>query len=275
VSRDAARDRAPESGEGTGEIGLSLSRIDVALGGRRVLSGVDLTVSPGEIVGLVGPNGAGKTTLLRVASRVLPPDAGEVRFAGRLLRDYSRRELSRAIAVVPQDSAVPFPFRAGELVIMGRAPHQPAFGFDSPSDVQLAREALDRVGIAHLADRSVFELSGGERQLVAFARALVQASDLLLLDEPTAFLDLRHRVELLGVVRERVRQGCSALVISHDLNLAARVCDRLVVLSDGRVVSGGPPAEVLTPALLARVYGIEAEVLVVPDGTRIVVPRLS
>ncbi len=275
MRRDAARDRTPESGEGIGEIGLSLSRIDVALGGRRVLSGVDLTVSPGEIVGLVGPNGVGKTTLLRVASRVLPPDAGEVRLAGRPLRDYSRRELSRAIAVVPQDSAVPFPFRAGELVIMGRAPHQPPFGFDSPSDVQLAREALDRVGIAHLADRSVFELSGGERQLVAFARALAQDSDLMLLDEPTAFLDLRHRVELLGVVRERVRQGCSALVISHDLNLAARVCDRLVVLSDGRVVASGPPTEVLTPALLARVYGIEAEVLAVSDGTRIVVPRLS
>ena len=158
---------------------------------------------------------------------------------------------------------------------MGRAPHQPLLGFDSAGDVRLAREALDRVGITHLADRSVFELSAGERQLVAFARALAQGSDLMLLDEPTAFLDLRHRVEVLRVVRELVGQGHSALVVSHDLNLAARVCDRLEVLSGGRLVAGGPPGEVLTPALLARVYGVEAEVVAVSDGPPVVVPRLS
>ena len=260
---------------GGGERGLRLSGIDVRLAGRVVLSGVDLHVEPGEIVGLVGPNGAGKTTLLRVASRVLAPDAGEARFEGRLLEDYSRRELSRAIAVVPQDSAVPFPFRAGELVIMGRAPHQPLLGFDSQSDVRHAQLALERLGIAHLADRSVFELSGGERQLVAFARVLAQAPDLMLLDEPTAFLDLRHRVEVLAVVRQLASEGRSALVVSHDLNLAARVCDRLEVLSAGRRVAGGPPAEVLTPALLAEAYGIEADVVRGPGGFPVVVPRLS
>ena len=259
---------------GSSELGLCLSQIDVSLGGRVVLSGVDLSVAPGEIVGLVGPNGAGKTTLLRVASRVLVPDAGEARFAGRLLGDYSRRELSRAVAVVPQDSAIPFPFRAGELVIMGRAPHQPLLGFDSRSDVRRAQLALERVGIAHLADRSVFELSGGERQLVAFARALAQASDLMLLDEPTAFLDLRHRVEVLAVVRELADEGRSALVVSHDLNLVARVCDRLEVLSAGRLVASGPPAEVLTPSLLAEAYGIEADVVPAPEGSPVVVPRL-
>ncbi len=261
----------PPGGSGRG---LSLSRIDVSLGGRVVLSGVDLCVAPGEIVGLVGPNGAGKTTLLRVASRVLVPDAGEARVAGRLLADYSRRELSRAIAVVPQDSAVPFPFRAGELVIMGRAPYQPLLGFDSHSDVRRAHLALERLGIAQLADRSVFELSAGERQLVAFARALVQDSDLMLLDEPTAFLDLRHRVEVLAVVRELAAEGRSALVVSHDLNLVARVCDRLAVLSAGRLVAGGPPTQVLTPELLAETYGIEADVIRAPGGQPVVVPRL-
>ena len=252
---------------------LSLRGIEVALGHRPVLCGVDLEVAPGEVVALVGPNGAGKTTLLRVASRVLAPDAGEARFEGRPLDTWSRRALSRAIAVVPQDTGIPFPFRAGELVVMGRVPHQPLVGFDRVEDVDYARRALERMGIAHLADRSVFELSGGERQLVAFARALAQDPKLLLLDEPTAFLDLRHRVRVLGVVRELAAQGRSALVISHDLNLAARACDRLVVLQEGVIVASGSPEEVMTAELLEDVYGTEADILTAPDGRPIAVPK--
>lgn len=254
--------------------GLELRGIEVALGGRPVLRGVDLRVDPGEVVGLVGPNGAGKTTLLRVASRVLAPDAGEALFAGRPLASWPRRELSRRVAVVPQDTGVPFPFRAGELVVMGRAPHQPLMGFDAEPDVAHARRALERLGILDLADRSVFELSGGERQLVAFARSLAQDPELLLLDEPTAFLDLRHRVEVLGIVRELAARGRSALVVSHDLNLAARTCDRLAVLCDGSVVASGPPLSVMTQALLADVYGIEAEILIAQDGGPVAVPKL-
>jgi len=255
--------------------GLRLSQVGVSLGGRPVLAGVDLAVAPGEVVGLVGPNGSGKTTLLRIACRVLAPDSGDVRFDGRPLRDYARRDLSRRIAVVPQDTSIPFPFRAGELVVMGRAPHQPFSGFDSREDARKAREALDRVGIAHLADRSVFELSGGERQLVAFARALAQDAELLLLDEPTAFLDLRHRVDVLSVVRELAREGRSALVVSHDLNLATRACDRLEVLSRGRIVARGAPSEVLSEKLLADAYGVKADVVRGPDATPVVVPRLE
>ncbi len=254
--------------------GLEMSGVAVALGGREVLRGVDLAVAPGEIVGLVGPNGAGKTTLLRVASRVLVPDAGDVRFDGRPLSDYRRRELSRRLAVVPQDTAIPFPFRAGELVVMGRVPHQPLTGFDSADDIAHSRAALDRMGIAHLADRSVFSLSGGERQLVSFARALAQEASLLLLDEPTAFLDLRHRVELLRVVAELAAAGRSALVVSHDLNLAARTCDRLAVLHGGVIAASGPPADVLTRQLLADVYGVEAEILTDADGRPVAIPRL-
>jgi iron complex transport system ATP-binding protein len=255
--------------------GLCLRDLHVSLGGRSVLCGVDLDVFPGEVVGLVGPNGAGKTTLLRVASRVLRPEAGEASFDGVSLALWTRRELSRRIAVVPQDTAVPFPFRAGELVIMGRAPHQGLVGFDRPADVARARQALERMGIGHLSDRSVFELSGGERQLVAFARALAQEAELLLLDEPTAFLDLRHRVDVLNAVRELAGRGRSALVVSHDLNLAARTCDRLAVLHGGRIVASGTPERVITPALLAETYGIEAEVLVAPDGRPVAVPRLQ
>jgi iron complex transport system ATP-binding protein len=227
------------------------------------------------VVGLVGPNGAGKTTLLRVASRVLAPDAGVARFDGRPLDAYARRALSRRLAVVPQDTAIPFPFRAGELVVMGRVPHQPLMGFDTEEDVAHSHAALERMGIAHLADRSVFELSGGERQLVAFARALAQEAELLLLDEPTAFLDLRHRVDVLGVVRELAAGGRAALVVSHDLNLASRTCDRIAVLHDGVIAASGPPAAVLTSELLADTYGIEADILTAPDGRPVVVPRLG
>lgn len=252
---------------------LSLRGIEVALGGRPVLRGVDLEVAPGEVVALVGPNGAGKTTLVRVASRVLAPDAGEARFDGRPLAAWTRRALSRAIAVVPQDTGTPFPFRAGELVVMGRAPHQPLMGFDRSDDVGEAQRALDRMGIAHLADRSVFELSGGERQLVAFARALAQDPQLLLLDEPTAFLDLRHRVRVLSVIRELAARGRAALVVSHDLNLATRTCDRLVVLRDGLIAASGSPEAVMTAELLADVYGIEADILRAPDGRPVAVPK--
>ena len=254
--------------------GLELEGVEVALGGRPVLRGVDLRVEPGEVVGLVGANGAGKTTLLRLASRVLHPDAGSARFDERALAEYSRRELSRRISVVPQDTAVPFPFRAGELVVMGRTPHQTLFGLDTADDIERGRAALARVGIEHLADRSVYALSGGERQLVAFARALTQDADLLLLDEPTAFLDLRHRVDVLQIVRESAEQGRAALVVSHDLNLAARGCDRLALLRDGVIAAAGTPAEVLRADRLAEAYGIEAEILTASDGRPVAVPRV-
>jgi iron complex transport system ATP-binding protein len=254
---------------------LCFDAVAVELGGKHVLRGVSFELRPGEVLGLLGRNGAGKTTLLRAAAGALAPTSGDVRLGGRRLSAYSRRELARAIAVVPQDLHVPFPFRAGELVLMGRAPHQPLFGFDGDRDVSRALTAMERMGVRELADRPIFELSGGERQLVMFARALAQEPELLLLDEPTAFLDLRHRLEVLQVVRELASRGRSALVVSHDLGLAARACDRLLLLADGRVAASGPPREILTPEVLRQVFGIEAELVKAPDGTLLVLPRLD
>ena len=255
--------------------GLRFEGVGARFGQRTVLEDVSFEVGLGEVVGLVGCNGAGKTTLVRAATRSLRPDSGRVTLAGDPVQALSRRTLATRVATVPQDVHVPFPFLAGELVLMGRIPHQGLFGFESSEDLELARQAMAQVGISELADRRVDRLSGGERQLVLFARALVQQSEWLLLDEPTAFLDLRHRIDLLRVVREFARSGGGALVVSHDLGLIARVCDRLVVLADGRVIADGEPGAVLRPEVLDRAFGMRADVIKGPDGRPVVVARIE
>jgi iron complex transport system ATP-binding protein len=255
------------------EIVLCFEGVSLRLASRTILEDVDLAVFRGEVLGLLGANGAGKTSLLRIATRVLAPDAGAVRVFGRPLEEIPRLELARQIALVPQRSEIPFPYPAAEVVRMGRAPHLGLLGFESRQDAGLADRAMEEVGIRELAGRSILELSGGEQQLVAIARGLVQATPILLLDEPTAFLDLRHRVHVLGLMRGLARLGQAVLVVSHDLGLAARFCDRLALLSRGRVLALGTPAEVLTPAHLESAFGIEAVVFPAPDGTPVVLAR--
>jgi iron complex transport system ATP-binding protein len=254
---------------------LSVAGIALAYAERPVLVDVDLAVAAGEVVGLLGRNGAGKTSLLRIVAGGLAPDRGRVTFAGHDASTLTRRARARAVATVPQETHIPFPFSAGEVVLMGRTPHQPLIGFESQIDLERAQDALARAGVAALQDRPVTELSGGERQLVMFARALAQAPQVLLLDEPTAFLDLKHRIDVLGVVRDFARAGGAALVVSHDLALAARVCDRVVVLADGGVLAEGRPADVLTPALIRTAFGIEADVITAPDGRPLVIPHID
>ncbi len=259
-------------------MGLQYDSVAASVGGKIILRGIEFSVEPGEIVGLIGRNGVGKTTLLRLAGGVHEPSAGRVLLGlgadARPVGAYARRELARRIALVPQDMHVPFPFRVGELVLMGRAPHQPLMGLESERDTERAQQALDRLGIGGLVDRSITTLSGGERQLVLFARALVQDPAVLLLDEPTAFLDLKHRVEVLREVRAFADAGGAALIVSHDLSLAARSCDRVVLLGSGTEVAVGRPEAVLTADNLREAFGIEAQIFSGPDGSLVVVPEL-
>lgn len=254
---------------------LRFEDVTARIGGETLLTGIDFEARPGEVVGLVGRNGVGKTTLLRIATAAHAPSAGRVLLGETPVASWPRRQLARRIALVPQDMHVPFPFRVGELVLMGRAPHQPLLGLESEHDVALAQAALDRVGVGHLADRDITTLSGGERQLVLFARALVQDPQVLLLDEPTAFLDLKHRVEVLREVRHFARASRAALVVSHDLSLAARSCDRVVLLGCGGVVAEGAPPSVLTRENLRLAFEIEAQTFTGPDGELVVVPDLA
>ena len=227
-----------------------------------VVHDVSLSVRTGEVVGLVGPNGSGKTTLVRVASRTLRPTAGRVRIAGRDPFTMSGREAARLVAVVPQDVVPAFSFTALEVVLMGRTPYRSAFGGGGPDDWARTRAAMVAASVQHLADRPLEELSGGERQRVVLAQALAQEAPVLLLDEPTSHLDIRHVVDVLAIVRGLAeREGAAVLAILHDLNVASIVCDRLVVLHRGRVVAEGAPGSVITDPLLRDVYGVQAEIV--------------
>ena len=252
---------------------IEASGVTVRYGLREALRRVDAAIAPGEILGIIGPNGSGKSTLLRVLAGVRSPDEGEVRVDGRPLLDISARERGRRIAVVPQETHVAFPMEARDLVLLGRAPHTGAFGWEGPEDHRAAIEAMRRTETLEFAERPIEQLSGGERQRVVLARALAQQAPVLLLDEPTAFLDLRHAVLLLDLVRDLAREGRAVGLVVHDLNLASMYCDRLLLLSRGEVVAAGSAAEVLTWARLCAVY--ETELYVAPNdvtGQTVVLP---
>ena len=253
---------------------LEADGVGFAYGETPVLRDVALRVAPGELVGIIGPNGSGKTTLVRLLSGVLPPATGTIRLGGRPLATLRRREVARTIAVVPQDPALEFPFTALEVVLMGRAPHLPALGFPRAHDVAVARAAMARLEVAALESRPLDRVSGGERQRIFLARALAQEPALLLLDEPTTHLDLRHQAGIHDVVRELARRdGLAAVSVLHDLNLAALYCDRLVLLAGGAVARVGTAEEVLAPDVLSAAYDARVHVGVNPlTGGPIVLP---
>lgn len=253
---------------------LAAEHLSYAYGRRRVLHDVGLTVAPGEIVGLVGPNGCGKSTLLRLLAGVLVPASGTVHLDGEPLATRRRADIARLLGVVPQDPSLEFPFLALEVVLMGRTPHLAGFGLPRPRDLAIARAAMAQLEIADIEDRPIDRLSGGERQRVFLARALAQEPEVLLLDEPTTHLDLRHQTGMYDVVQALCRErGLAALAVLHDLNLAAVYCDRLVLMSEGRVRGHGAPDTVLTRETVSAAYGVNVYVGTNElTGDRIVLP---
>lgn len=229
-------------------------------GGVVAVDGYSLTLGRQDLTGLIGPNGAGKSSLLRVVSGLWTATGGTIALLDRPLRDYAPRQVAQVVAQVPQITALDFPFTVRQVVLMGRSPHLSRFALESAQDRAIADDAMRRTGTLHLAERLIGTLSGGERQRVLIARALAQQPKLLLLDEPTANLDLRHELSILALVRSLVRESdLGAVAALHDLELAARACDRLVLLHQGAVLADGPPADVLTPSLLRAAYGVEAQ----------------
>jgi iron complex transport system ATP-binding protein len=253
---------------------IRLRGVTVELGGRPVVDRVDVDVADGEWVALIGPNGAGKTTLLRALARLVP-FAGEIEIDGRPLAELSRGELARLVAVVPQEPSTPPWMTVAEYVLLGRTPHLGPLAKEGARDREAAARALGRLDLLAFVDRRLGTLSGGEKQRVVVARALAQEAAIVLLDEPTAALDIGHQQQALDLLDGlRAESGLTLVAAMHDLTLAAQYADRMVLLDGGRVVADGAPTEVLTAPVIARHYG--AAIDVVPVGDRIaIVPRRS
>ncbi|MBA4156195.1 MAG: ABC transporter ATP-binding protein [Gemmatimonadetes bacterium] len=219
------------------------------------VDGVSLRVREGACTAVLGPNGSGKSTLLRLLLGTLRPDAGEVRFRGRVVRAWPRRQIARLVGVVPQGEEEVFPMSVREMVSMGRYPHLGAWRQESEADRRAISHALQRCDVVPFRDRLVSTLSGGERQRVRVARALAQEPEALALDEPTTALDIRHEMAIFELLRDFGRGGVTVLIVTHNLNLAARYADRLILMDAGRVVADGTPADVLTRQRVEQVYG--------------------
>jgi iron complex transport system ATP-binding protein len=239
---------------------LSARDIVYEVDGARLLDCVSLQARRGELLGLIGPNGAGKTTLLRTVSGLLRRTEGSVTLTGRDLDDMRPAEVARVIAHVAQVHGSTLGFTGMDVVLMGRYPHMGRFQVEGPEDRRIATEAMRRTGTEGFASRRTATLSGGERQRLFIARALAQEPSILLLDEPTANLDIQHQLAILELVRSLARQGMTAIAAMHDLSLAARFCDRLLLLHRGRVVAEGPAESVLTPGNIRDTFGVEAQV---------------
>lgn len=240
--------RPPARGGGSGERPFSLDDVTVA-------------VERGSLTGLLGPNGCGKTTLLKLMSGVLRPHRGAITLDGRSLSGIPRRELARHVAVVPQETHPAFDYTVMEMVLMGRHPHLRAFQLEGPADLAIARDGLLATGTMHLAERPYMTLSGGEKQRVVIAGALAQSPQVLLLDEPTASLDLGYQLEIAALLTRLNRERRVTMVLAtHDLNLAASLCDTLVLMRNGRVLAHGATRDVLTGTAIRQLYDVDADV---------------
>lgn len=261
-------------------LGLSLQyRTSEGRGRKWTLDHLSFHVDTGEILGIVGPNGSGKTSLLKVLSGLLPAGEGDVRMGGLSLQKRSQTDIARVVAVVPQEYAQVFPFTVAETVLMGRFPHRTTrwwslgIGDETANDLSCAQQAMVDTDVLSLADRLVSDLSGGERQRVMIARALAQEPKILLLDEPTAFLDINHQIDICSLIaRLRAERRLTVVLVSHDLNVASQYCDRVLMLKDGALCRIGSPEETIRPDVLRMVYGCDVVVDAHPQTGR---PRVT
>lgn len=259
--------------------------LTLGYGDRTVVDGLDLAVHTGVITTVIGPNGCGKSTVLRALGRLLKPKSGTVALDGKTIGRMRTKDVARTLGMLPQSPVAPEGLTVGDLVARGRHPHQSWIRQWSSDDESEVAEALALTGVAELADRPVDQLSGGQRQRAWISMALAQGTDILLLDEPTTYLDLAHSIEVLDLVdRMHAELGRTVIMVLHDLNLAIRYSDQLVVMSEGAIVASGPPQDIITSELLLEVFGLEASVipdpvsdrpLIVPIGTRHVYGRVG
>ncbi|MER2265069.1 ABC transporter ATP-binding protein [Methylobacterium oxalidis] len=251
---------------------LAAQDLAIALGGRPILSSVGLGLARGAFVGLVGPNGAGKTTLLRAMAGLIAPTRGAVNLDGRPLASFGRDERARRIAALFQGAGIGWPMTVQEVVALGRLPHRRSFAGLASSDRASIARAMARTDVAHLRGRAEPTLSSGERMRVLLARALAVEAEWLLADEPITALDPAHQIEAMALLRSVARDGAGVVAVLHDLALAARYCDRIVVMEAGRIVADGHPEDALTDRQLADVFGVTVRRGVAPDGTRYILP---
>lgn len=239
---------------------LQTDNIQLRFGSNKVLHGLSLTVEQGDIVGLIGPNGAGKTSLLNIMSGILKPQSGNIYLNGEDLWAIEAKARARKVAMVPQDPAIPEGFTVLEVVLMGRHPHLGFLQWEGITDLEVCHRVMGLTDTWAYSRRLVSSLSGGERQRVFIARALAQQAHLLLLDEPTANLDIQHQLQVMELMGSLTRQGLTVITAMHDLSLAARFCDRIVILFDGKILASGSPETVLTPSNLRQAFAIQAVV---------------
>ncbi|GJL64118.1 MAG: hypothetical protein NPIRA04_27720 [Nitrospirales bacterium] len=226
-----------------------------------VLTELSCTIEAGSLIGILGPNGSGKSTLLKLLARVFSAQDGTIELFGQDILNLSQAEIAKTVAIVPQETQQIFPFTIGEMVLMGRFPHHAGVGgwhWEDPADLAIVEMAMQDLDVAHLADRLITDVSGGERQRAIIARALAQDPKILLLDEPTAFLDLHHQLDIARILRRlNQERGLTVVLVSHDLNLASQYCEQLMLLNQGHIVTTGTPEEVISPDVLEHVYGCE------------------
>lgn len=233
---------------------LELNQVSFRRGTRFIVKQMDVSFQAGQFIGLIGPNGTGKSTLLRLMAKLLKPDAGTIYFANKNLDTMSNLDVAKAITYMPQSTVLDYQFTVEQIVLMGRHPHRKKWQISQKEDYFIAEEAMKLTGIDHLKDRFITTLSGGERQLVFLARSITQQSDIILLDEPTSDLDIYHQVQICEIIRGLVKEGKTVVAAIHDINLATRYCDELILLRDGEIVAFDRPEKAITVDHLMRVF---------------------